>query len=260
MKKILLTLAVLALPTAAFATGMDVSWNDCVGSGFEASNVAFACSNTGTTFKSYNLVFQFKLAEALPGFVGVSAFCDIQTSTYPAPLSPFWHYEAGGCQRLPSPALQGIALFDNIQLLPGCVSLGMLDPWNGDGSGGFEGIAAYGPDFGRPGVGHFILGDAAPAAFPLDPDVNYYAWHMQFNTKNRSAASNGSHCVGCEQQAATVLNTMILESNDGHPPVMFQSPNFDKYGNCGSMNGGSSICGATAVKNTTWGQLKALYR
>jgi hypothetical protein len=258
MKKLLLTLAVLAIPTAAFATGMDVSWNDCIGGGLEATNVAFACSNTGTTSKTYDLVFQFKLAEALPGFVGISAFCDIQTSTYPAPLSPFWHYETGGCQRLPSPALQGISFSDDIRLKPNCAA-NNPDPWGAVGDG-FDGIAAYGADFGRPGVGHFILGVAAATAVPLDPDLNYYAFHMSFNTKNRSAASNGSHCVGCEQQAATVLNTMILESNDGHPPVVFSSPNFDKYGICGSINGGGSICGATAVKNTTWGQLKALYR
>jgi hypothetical protein len=247
MKKVLFTLALVALPAAAFAQGIDMTWKDCVGTGTEQTNQNFTC--TGTANQNYQLILQFKLPGTIPNFVGLDGRVDYQNAAG-TPLSPFWRYEAGGCNNTGS--VKGIAMFDNIQLLANCAAA-FLDPWDGDGSGGFEGIAAYGVDFRRPGNGYFILGDARAAATQLDPAINYYAFHLVFNNRNRTA------CAGCTEQGVLVFQQATLESNDGSPAVVLQNP--DKAGICVTINSGPpSLCGIVPAKTTSWHQLKSLYR
>jgi hypothetical protein len=247
MKKVLITLALVAMPAAALAQGIDLTWKDCVGTGLEQTNQNFTC--TGTANQNYQLIFQYKLANQIPNFVGAAGYADYQNASG-APLSPFWRYESGGCNNTGS--VKGIAMFDNIQLLANCAAA-YLDAWDGDGSGGFEGIAAYGVDFRRPGNGYFILGDARASAVPLDPFINYYAFHLVFNNRNRTP------CAGCTEQGVVVFQKLELESNDGSPRVDLISP--DKAGQCVTINNGPpSLCGIVPAKTTSWHQLKSLYR
>lgn len=248
MKKLLISLAVLAIPTVAFAQGIDLSWNDCVGSATATQNKNFVC--TGTVNQTYKLVHCFKSPVSLGAFVAFDAFLDLQVSTA-GPLAPFYHYETGGCQ---GGTVKGVAIFDNISVFGNCVANGFSDPWAGDGSGGLEAIAAYLPDNPVPGRGHFVYGDAstgAPQAIPAG--VNYYAVDLDFNNKNKNV------CTGCATSGATVWNTAFLESNDGTPVVVLSSP--DKGSNCATFNNGpAAICAATPVHNRTWGSIKSLYR
>lgn len=247
MKK-LLWLCALLIPAAAHA-GVDLSWNDCVGGGTEAVNKQFVC--TGTANQNYNLPLYFKVPEALPSFVGIRMDLDLQNVSG-APLSPFWHYEQGGCQRPGGTSPNGISVQDNIGAAPATCQ-GFGDPWGGDGSQGFEGIGAYLPDNRRPGNGHFILGVAHSASFPLDPGTNYYACHMVFSNRYKTA------CAGCTEQAVIVWNSATLESNDGHPPLEIAFP--DKFGNCVTINGAPpATCAGVPTKNTTWGRVKSMYR
>ena len=224
MKTLIVTLTLLALPGAAFAQGIDLSWDDCVGTGLESSNKNFVC--TGTVNQNYNLIFQFKTPQSLPNFVGMTAYVRL-TNTTPGPLAPFWHYENGGCNN-PAVGTKGIAFFDNIQLEPNCAT-NNLDPWDGDGSGGFEGIAAYGADFFGPGTAYLILGDARGSATPVDPFSNYYAFHLTFNNRNRTA------CAGCTQGVSLRWCAAELESNDGSPMLVLTGP--DKFSDCATING-----------------------
>jgi hypothetical protein len=248
MKKAIITLALAACPGLAFAQGIDLTWKDCVGTGLEATNLNFVC--TGTLNQTYNLIFQYKLAADIPNFVGAAGYADYQNASG-APLSPFWRYEAGGCNN-PAVGVKGVAMFDNIQLLPNCAGA-FADAWDGDGSGAFEGIAAYGVDFRRPGNGYFILGAARAGATPLSALVNYYAFHLALNNRNRTA------CVGCTEQGVIVFQKLELESNDGSPRVDLISP--DKLGQCVTINNGPPpLCGTVPAKTTSWHQLKSLYR
>ena len=254
MKKLLLlVLASLALPVAAFAGG-DLTWKECVGSAGALNNQVFNC--TGTTNINYVLIVQFKSPTGLANAVAVTAIVDLETDQGAVPLSPFWRYDAGACQR--PGAIQGVAMFDNIALVPTCDPVGGtgsdLDLWDGDGSGGTEGIGAYGADFPTPGRGRFVLIDARTTPTGLVPSpANYYAFHLTFNNRHRS------DCAGCTQKAALVLNKIIIESNDGTPPLELTGP--DKKSNCATINGGGqALCDATPARNTTWGQLKAIYR
>jgi hypothetical protein len=224
------------LPAPALAQGIDLSWKDCVGSGFEASNQTFACS--GAANQTYNLIFQFKVPQDIDNFIGAAAYVDY-LNVSGAPLSPFWHFEAGGCNN--SGSIKGIAMFDDIQLLPNCAA-GFADPWDGDGSGGFEGIAAYGVDFHRPGNGYFILGDARGQAIPLVAGRNYYAFHLAFNNRNRAT------CAGCSEPGIVRFSKLTLESNDGSPPVDLTTT--DKFASCVTVNG-APIEGCGTATTTT---------
>jgi hypothetical protein len=251
MKKVLFTLALVALPAAAFAQGIDLTWKDCVGTGNEQTNQNFTC--TGTANQNYLLIFQFKLPQQIDAFVGMAGYADYQNVSG-LPLSPFWRYETGGCNNTGS--VKGIAMFDNIQLLPNCDpgnAGSFADPWDGDGSGGFEGIAAYGVDFRRPGNGYFVLGDARGSALTLTPLINYYAFHLTFNNRNRAT------CAGCTEQGVIVFQKGTLESNDGAPAVDLIAA--DKLTQCVTINGGpTALCGIVPAKTTSWHQLKSLYR
>ena len=249
MKRLWTCLALACFPAAALASGFDLTWNDCVGTGHESAMRDFVC--TGSVDETYSLFCQFKVEQDLPSFYAITAVIRLR-SLVAGPLAPFWHYEMGGCQRPGGAGPRGIAIFDAIP--QSCADAGVADPWNGDGSGGFEVIASYVPDSPAPGLAVLVAQVGRTYdAFPVSAGVNYYAFHLAFNNRNRTT------CEGCAQRGGMYLSVAYLESNDGTPPVVLGSP--DKYGDCVGFNhtGPWEIC-PTPVRNRTWGALKALYR
>jgi hypothetical protein len=246
--KRLVWLAALVIPSLAHA-GIDLTWDDCVGSGSDHYNKTFVC--TGTVNQMYRLPLYFKVPESLPGFVGIRMDLDFESESN-APLSPFWHFEQGGCQRPGGTAPNGISVSDNKAAGPAGCQL-FADPWGEDGSQGFEGIAAYLTDYRRPGQGRFILGVASSASYALDTGVNYYACHMIFTNRYRNA------CAGCADRGAIRWDSAVLESNDGHPPIIIAFP--EKVSDCVLVNNGDPIlCGIDPVRSVSWGRVKSLYR
>jgi hypothetical protein len=240
MKK-LLVLFLALVPGAAFAAGVDVSWNACVGQPTAAQNKAFVC--TGTQNQNYDLHFQYKTAQDIPNFVAITAYADIGPTG--APLSPFWHYENGGCNNA---AIKGCQILGSLP----AVCPDHLDTWDGGPSGTFA-IAAYGADFQLPGRGHFILLGARGDAVPVTGGVNYWAFMLRFNNRNRTL------CAGCAEQKVLVWQTGRLESNDGSPAVDLSGA--DKGSDCVQINGAPvGVCGATPVQSTNWGKIKSMYR
>lgn len=246
MKKLVITLALASLPTMAFAAGIDLSWVDCVQPfGTPQTAVNFNCAANANV----NLQFQFKLPSPIAAFVAATAFVDYQNQSN-TPLSSFWHYEAGSCQMLA--ATKGVGMFDALDAA-GANCPNMLDLWGGDGTAGSEQIAAYGTDFRRPGNGYFVLVDARPDAIPVTAQDNYWLFRLNFRTNNRVA------CPGCGDAGVILWQRLQLESNDGSLPVILDNP--DKLTNCDQVNGGQvSLCGVVPARNTSWGQLKSLYR
>ena len=56
-----------------------------------------------------------------------------------------------------------------------------------------------------------------------------------------------------------VWNSATLFNNEGRDPEVIVGP--DKTANCAQLNAAQvSTCAATPTRNSTWGQLKALYR
>jgi len=257
MKKLVFTLALAALPSMAFAAGIDLSWDDCVVGGAPQSNRTFNCAANA----NYNLHFQFKLPQGLPGFVSMTAYADYQNTTG-TPLTSFWRYEPGSCQQ--TPTQKGASIFDDLgtsslfspACLPSADGGAYEDAWGGNGAGGTETINAFGIDFRRPGNGYFVLLDyrADGLAFPLaGSPANYWAFRVNFKTHNRGA------CAGCTDQGILLFQRLSLESNDGTPVMNLD--NADKGVVCTTINGGpAGLCPTVPARSTTWGQLKSLYR
>jgi hypothetical protein len=256
MKKLLFTVAILALPVVANAApgnGIDMQWQDCVNGALAVHDRAFNCTGNST----HNLNLNFKIAVSLPGFVAGTAFIDLQTSV-PGPLAPFWHYESGGCQRMGGTSPNGVATSDALPATTDCTD-NFSDIVNGDPSAGLDAIAAYGADVPSPGRGKFIVGVALGSAIPINAGDNKYLMQLNFNTRNRpNSVAPAQQCAGCGQQVAMVWNTLTLESNDGTPPYDVSGP--DKGDHCATIANGQSICAPTAAKSRTWGSVKALYR
>lgn len=258
MKKLVFALALAALPATSFAAGIDVSWDDCFDpAGTPSNSKVFNCAANA----NYNMHFQFKLPTPLPTFVSATAFNDYQNATG-TPLTPFWRYEGGGCQL--APTVKGMVLSDDNQAAAvpaGCQSEangggpGRDDPWGNDGSGGTEAINAYGVDFHRPGNGYLILLDyrADGQGFPLTAGNNYWLFRLNWRTANRTA------CPGCADPGIFLFQRLFLEQSGADPSLNLDNP--DKGGNCVSINNGPpTLCGVVPVRNTSWGQLKSLYR
>jgi len=242
MKK-LLVLFLALVPSSAFAVGVDLSWDACVGQPLAVQNKNFEC--TGAFNRNYEVHFQYKTAIDLPAFVAISAYADIGPTG--APLSPFWHYETGGCN---GSAIKGVAIFGVPSPPAQCPD--HLETWDGGGSGTFA-IAAYGADYQIPGRGHFVLLGARGDGVPVTAGLNYWAFLLRFNNRNRVT------CAGCTEQKVLVWQTARLEQNNGEPA--YDLSGSDKGSDCVQINGaGVGVCGATPARNTSWGQIKSLYR
>lgn len=248
VKTLFLALTLASIPTFARGSGIDLSWSDCV-NGTPLNNVNFDCNANG----SYDLNFQFKSWMDIPSCYAATVYMDYQNDTG-TPLTPFWHFEAGGCQN--TPATKGVVLFDDVSNAPAnCAA--MADLWGGDGTEGYESFAAYGADFHRPGNGYFVLTDYRAAGRPVVAGVNYWLFRLRFRTNNRAA------CPGCSDRGAFMWQRLALESDDSSPSVNIDNP--DKFSNCLLVNSGPSCycdvhgC-ATKTTPTTWTRMKSLYR
>jgi hypothetical protein len=241
--------AIAVLATIAEADGVDLSWNDCVGTAQAASNRDFNCA--GTTNQFYPLLLQFKVYQDLPSFVALTATVRMFDET-PGPLAPFWHFETGGCQRLGGASPDGVTL--SLAKPMSCADAGFDDPWGGDGLEGLGVIATYTSDYPNAAHARFLLVAATSSPpFPIGAGVNYYALSLIFNTRNRAT------CAGCTDRVNLLCDNFTLESGDGSPPVVLVTP--DKFTNCVTINRAAlSLCADPVRKNGTWGAIKALYR
>jgi hypothetical protein len=253
--------SLMLVGSQAFAQGIDLSWDACIGHAAAKDRRTFSCS--GTVQEEYSLMLQFKTAQDIPNFVAAVAYVDLQLADH-QPLSPFWRFENGGCNR------SGFAVHD--ALPASCDEVCVLDPWGGDGSEGDEQFAAYGVDFRRPGNGYFVLADVRTMPIRLHATKNYFAMEMRFDTRNRAT------CAGCDEGGVLAFQKLELESNDGSPRVDLTS--YDKYGQCAGLNGDFHLCycgccncpslranaeagnpcNPTPTHPSTWRMLKTLYR
>lgn len=213
----LITLPATALPEP-IVLGTDLSWNDCV-IGAPAFSKNLVC--TGTQNQNYTLLVNFKSQVSVPRCFAIQAVIELASAT-PGPLAPFWHFESGGCQ---GGATKGVTLSAVIPL--SCADVGMAEIWDG-GAAISSSVMAYAPDDPTPGHGLFTLTCIRTGSRPIDAGVNYYAFHLTFNNRNRV------NCAGCTQQAALKILDLRLVSDDGSPDVHLRGP--DKYTDCVFIN------------------------
>lgn len=243
-----IALAVAALPVGARAAGVDLTWNDCVGSGAETRARSFSCE--GPRNETYDLVVQFRTPVDVPSLVALTAIVEFQSASG-APLTPFWHYEGGGCDGQVRGYLGGVAPYANLSALSGCAAQGVVDPWT---AGSPEGpMLVYTANAQRPGNGRFVLTDTELEPVAIPAATACYGFHLTFTNRNRGA------CAGCSDPGVLAVRELVLESGDGAPPLVLDTS--DRSGQCVTINGGaSSLCGAVPARATTWGAIKSLYR
>lgn len=267
MKKLLISLALLALPSLAsaqvFCEGrpfdgqnqLSISWNACWFGGSTATSFAtYNCLATPVANVTATLHFQFKSNVAMTSAVAITGIVDVVQSPG-NPLPAFYHFESTGCAG--SGAVKGFGLTVFPQAgISGCDATNGFDQWCNDGSDlndcGSAG-SGYNPDSPVAGVGRFIVIAVRTNARPIDIGANYWAYQIAFNNRLRTA------CTGCSAPASIIWQSLGIESNAGETSICLTGPDSPKGPDRAGSNGGP-INGPTPVQQTTWGQIKALYR
>lgn len=258
------------------AHGVSLSWNAFDGAPGSARALDLAC----TTGDSHELVADFEVPEAFPGFVMMEVVVALggfrgRFDPPPPPLSPFWHFEAGGCNQ------DGSATTLAMPADPA----GRVSPW---GLGGGQGVATtfYAPDYPADGSGRFVLQLLRVTPTTLVPGQRYFAFRLILNTCDADA------CGGCDLYGGIAVISAILVSGDGQHWL-----NLDPYADGGDpmvcMNTGGwcgiidatdparveagprgpamesifrpvrgieTLCGPTPARRVTWGGVKIRYR
>ena len=243
---ILLGIAVLAMPVPASCSGLDLTWNDCVGGSFQLGTNFTNCS---TSTARLTLYCSFKTDVPVPDFVAANLVFDVEQHVVPA-LEKFWRFDSavsGGCNS------SGIGIRNDVE-----PSLGpchdQLSPWGFGGAEGSAIITQYVPGtFGsatRARLFATVFRDPQHP-YPLDPGVNYYMCHFIINSSERAS------CPGCMGEVCVAWNTAELIDSSGSRTVLNQP---DKIGNIVAINAPLFTCVGDPVQRRSWGQLKSLYR
>lgn len=240
MKKTLLICGTLLALTASMAQagGINAAWTTCFSEG-GALNRTNTC--TSTLGSAGAIVGSYMLSADQPLKVGDEIVVDLQVGNAGDPIPPYWQFvNAGSCRQT---ALSANFVYGGPQ--SSC-----FDPWSGQA---FGGVAAYSPGYGGvPGRARIIIGAAVaiPTALPMGVEL------FSFNLALGNAGT--TTCAGCTTPAAIVLNEIKSVQQDGS----FERNSSPLQNQCVGWQGGNTptACGATPARNTSWGQVKSLYR
>lgn len=242
----------LSVAPAFAAPGLTLAWNNCLSEGGTA-NRDFACtSNTGTNV----LVGSFQMSSIFTGTTGIEVVIDLVAAgtTFPA----WWEMFTAGTCRQTSISHNAVVNAANAICLD----------WAGN-AGIATGIAAYqstlpaGQTWSIPaGVEplhrRIKCGTAVNASSPVDLDnvTDYFAFNIAVN--NLKTVGTGA-CAGCSTPVCIVLNSINVvagsTSNQRLTTGQAAGANFATW-----QGGTGADCNSVPTKNSTWGQVKSLYR
>jgi hypothetical protein len=246
-KTLLMTGALLALTCGlAFAGpgGLSLAWLDCDGGGAGgAHNRVFACNtNTGG---GHILVGSFVASSYLVRVTGFASVMDAQAATPGA--QDWWQMRTGGCRGT-------AAMTSNFDFTGGPFTC--LDYWQGGAIGGHQVNTPVGNR-------NRILATAALPAMdsrigPIPEGTEVYCLKL---TMNNSKTVGLGACAGCTTPVCIVLNQIFVTNEPGNPAgnktITFPIANTATWQ--GGISGEECLA-ATPAKNSTWGQVKSLYR
>lgn len=240
MKKTLLICGTLLALTASMAQagGINAAWTACPSEGGTQVRTSTCTSNLGS---AGSLVGTYSLTSGQALKVGDEVVIDIQIGDGSAPVPPYWQFfNAGSCRQT---ALSANFVYTGAQ--SSC-----FDAWSGQAAGG---VAAYFTGYGGvPGRARIIIGAAVANPIDIPAGLELFSFNLALSNANTTT------CAGCAQPAAIVLNEVKSVQQDGS----FERCNTPLQSQCGGWNGGGTPtnCGATPAVNTSWGQVKSLYR
>jgi len=242
MKKMILFAALLVAlsATAAMAAGVSVSWgNKCWADG-GVSSLTWACnSNTNTGIR---MTCSFQPAEDKTNFVGVGIYMEGATND-PGTLCPdWWKLGTGECRAA------AVSVSADASVLPGAC----MDPWTSAGGGG-GGFGLYTDDTYRAHMNAFwAIADITPV---LAADETFA---IQFRVTAAKTVGTGL-CAGCTTPFTWALNYIQVSYSDG--PEEFLGTPIPGGNQCLRWQNGTALCDRPIpVRNSTWGQVKSLYR
>jgi hypothetical protein len=241
MKKTLLLTALLLALTAslALAGGVNLSWGTLCYTENPTTVKTFAC-NVNTTTTNWPMQLSFVIDSEMTDMVGIEVTMEGMSD---APALPDW-WKVGPTDCRPN------------QLLFTSDRSGVATETCADWTGGTAfNVFGYTFDTNR---AHISAGCAIDASLPFDmlPGQEYYAGQLQL--KNSKTVGTGA-CTGCAFGMRWGLTLLTIAGLDGrrdnlHFPI-------DGGNECLSWNNTSVPCDRpVAAKNTTWGQVKSLYR
>jgi len=258
MKKVLLTGLVLCLTASmAMASGLNFNWNtskQCPT--VQTGNWSWACDNNDAT--------EYMVATVMPniavvGFSSMDARIDGQSV---GPIPAWWEgFNAGACRATAFTA----GLIDVSPTAP-CAGSATTKLWTNTALGaiGFWGIDASNRF-------HIVVGFGMnpQRTANLSTTVQYNAFHIAVSAANTiyvapdpdNAIDEVIPCLGCDQGVTFVLNQINLNGSGTGDAVTLPgtTPGATQ---CILYQGGagSGVCAATPTRNSTWGQVKSLYR
>ncbi len=251
MQKLLLGGILLALTApVALAGTLNLNYGaGCWSDGTPLAAKTFACdTNTG----EFQITASFIPAVAKTDWLGVTAILDGQTLAY-ADLPAWWQlWNTGSCRQA---ALTTSADFTSSPHI-GCADPFLLSPAQG-GIGAFE-TNLYPPPFpmNMPAPSRFRLkvgyGMVINIEIPGD-GTEYYAFRATVNyTKTLGTGS----CGGCSTPLTMVLTQIqSIGETSGRETITRPAAN-----SCLTWQTAGLPCSAVPARNSTWGQVKSLYR
>jgi len=240
MKKMLLFAALLiALSTSvASAAGVNVSWGNLCWADGGVSSLTWACNNN--TFTGTRMTCSFQVAQDMTNFVGIGIYMEGITNA-PATLVPDW-WKIGGGECRPT----ALSMSMDASVLPGAC----VDVFQAQGGGG---IGLYSENADRASLN-------AAWAVP-DPLAVFAADEMfacQFRVTSVKTVGTGL-CAGCTTPMTWALNRIEVAYLGADSEFLdFVIPGGNQ---CLRWQNGAAPCSAPIpARNTTWGQVKSLYR
>jgi hypothetical protein len=236
----------LAVPLAR-AGGVNINWGDgCWSDGTPVSLLAFPCNtNTGMA----TMTCSFAVDYDMPQFAGVEITLDGFSGSPTIPA--WWQMATGECR---AGAISTSA--DFLQ----APQVGCQDMWGGHALGGLA-TYGWGPRWGGNDRdrAHMLIGFAvAPEQLPpITAGIEYYAAQIRIGYEK---TAGDDACAGCGTSFVWYLYSikaaelgqyeMLYEpiSNDGSLCLVWQAGYASAW-----------TC-YVPVRNTTWGQVKSLYR
>jgi hypothetical protein len=244
MRKTLLCFAVLLTLWApvALAGGVNINWGaSCWSDGTPLNDLSFACNtNTGRA----TLTCSFAVSQDQPQFVGIEL--DLEGATEATVVPAWWQMGQGDCR------FGAVSTSADFLSAP---QVGCVDMWQNLAVGGLA-IYGWGPSWGGDNRTHILVVYALPAEspIPLTAGVEYYAAQV-FISYQKTVGSGA--CAGCA--IPHVWRFYSLKAAELTQYEMLNEPLPD--GNwCVWWQNDHLLCYGGPTRNTTWGQVKSLYR
>lgn len=248
MKRMILGMSVVAAmlltASSAMAAGVNLRWNACFGDGGVVDRTSACTSNLGS---AGTLVGSFQLDSDILGVTGIEGVLDIIAAG--GSLPAWWDFSAPGG----TVGCRGTALSINPTISGSAVNC--FDWAGGQAAGGLAAYTDTGSPAGVPGHRRIKLGFAVAAPTDVPGAAEFFAFNLGLSNAKTTGTGN---CAGCATSVCIVLNSILVQPGIAQGTVLGSGTAAGS--NIATWQGSGPDCSLVPTKNTTWSQVKSLYR